>query len=159
MNQVLEILGNTFIILGALLFASGALGLLRFPDAYTRVSSVGTAGGIGIILVIAGTVLLTPSVSTVVKATIVVALQLATSAIGSIAIARSAYLTGVPLYEQHFNDLDTDGHVTHDGETDRYEEDIDSTNSAEPVDSADSADGAKGAPQRHEPHQNPHSTT
>lgn len=62
----------------------------------TRISAVGTAGGIGIILVIAGTVFLAPGLSNAVKAIIIVALQLGTSAIGSIAIARSAYLTGVP---------------------------------------------------------------
>ncbi|ACV09561.1 cation:proton antiporter [Jonesia denitrificans] len=103
---IADIIGNVLLILGALLFASGALGIIKFPDPYTRISAVGTAGGIGIILVIAGTVFLAPGLSNAVKAIIIVALQLGTSAIGSIAIARSAYLTGVPLYEQHFNDLD-----------------------------------------------------
>lgn len=39
------LIGNITIVIGALIFATAALGVLRFPDAYMRVSAVGTAGG------------------------------------------------------------------------------------------------------------------
>lgn len=44
---IADIIGNVLLILGALLFASGALGIIKFPDPYTRISAVGTAGVLG----------------------------------------------------------------------------------------------------------------
>lgn len=102
---VLFFIGDVLITLGALIFATAALGLLRFPDAYTRISAVGTAGGLGIIFVVTGAFLHQPNLPDGVKVILIIALQLATSAIGSMAIARSAYLTRSPLFGEHFNDL------------------------------------------------------
>lgn len=96
MSAVLEVTGNITIVSGAVLFATASLGVIRFPDAYTRISAVGTAGGLGIVLIILGVVQLNPSVGSAVVATAIIVLQLATSAIGSMAIARAAYLTGTP---------------------------------------------------------------
>jgi multicomponent Na+:H+ antiporter subunit G len=56
-------------------------------------------------LVIVGALSLQPTVPDAFKAVAIIALQLATSAVGSIAIARSAYLTGTPLYEPRFDEL------------------------------------------------------
>ena len=105
MSQVFEVVGSVFVVLGALVFASAALGLLRFPDTYTRISAVGTSGGVGMALVIVGALSLQPTVPDAFKAVAIIALQLAMSAVGSIAIARSAYLTGTPLYEPRFDEL------------------------------------------------------
>lgn len=103
--SLLPIIGNVLIIAGALIFTTAALGILRFPDAYTRISAVGTAGGIGIILVVTGALLHQPTVPDTIKIFLIIVLQLATSAIGSIAIARSAYLVRTPLRRSSFNDL------------------------------------------------------
>lgn len=54
MSEILAVTGNVFVVLGALVFATAALGVIRFPDAFTRVSAVGTAGGLGIALVVGG---------------------------------------------------------------------------------------------------------
>lgn len=101
----MTIVGNITIVLGALVFATAALGLIRFPDPYMRVSAVGTAGGVGIILVVSGALLLDPSIPGLVKVLLIIALQLTTSAVGSIAIARSAYLTRTPLRRCNFDEL------------------------------------------------------
>lgn len=106
MTAVLTVLGNIAIVIGALVFATAALGVIRFPDAYTRISAVGTAGGIGIVLVVVGALLIQPTVPDLVKVVLIVALQLATSAVGSIAIARSAYLTRSPLRRMTYDDLE-----------------------------------------------------
>lgn len=91
------IAGQVLIVAGGLIFLTAALGIIRFPDAYTRVSAVGTAGGIGIVFIVVGAVVLQPSVGNVLKVLAIVFLQLATSAIGSMAIARAAYLTSSPM--------------------------------------------------------------
>jgi multicomponent Na+:H+ antiporter subunit G len=107
--SALEIVGQVLVVLGALVFVTAALGVVRFPDAYTRISAVGTAGGAGVVLVVVGALLLQPGVSATVKVALIVALQLATSSIGTMAVARSAYLSGTPLRRTHYDDLDTGG--------------------------------------------------
>ncbi|AZN29796.1 monovalent cation/H(+) antiporter subunit G [Flaviflexus salsibiostraticola] len=104
--STLALVGNILAVLGSLVFATAALGLVRFPDTYTRLSAVGTAGGLGIILIITGVVLYDPSPTGFILLLLIIGLQLSTSSIGSIAIGRSAYLTGSPLVRPHFNELD-----------------------------------------------------
>lgn len=107
--SALDVVGQVLVVLGALVFVTAALGVVRFPDAYTRISAVGTAGGAGIVLVVVGALLLQPGVSDSVKVVVIVALQLATSSIGTMAVARSAYLAGTPLRRTHYDDLSTEG--------------------------------------------------
>lgn len=99
------ILGQVLIVTGGLIVLSAALGVVRFPDVYTRVSAVGTASGIGIVFVVVGALLLQPDLGDGLKVLAVVFLQLATSAIGSMAIARAAYLTGTPMRLGHEDEL------------------------------------------------------
>lgn len=105
MNTFLSITGDILIVLGSLVFATAALGILRFPDAFTRISAVGTAGGIGIVLVVVGALLHQPSVSNTVKVVLIIGLHLATSAVGTMAIARSAYLTRTRMHQPHYDEL------------------------------------------------------
>lgn len=105
MTDTLVLIGNISIVLGAVVFATAALGVIRFPDVYTRVSAVGTAAGVGIVLVVVGAFLLQPNVADFVKVVLIVVLQLTTSAIGSMAIARSAYLIRSPLVRGSYDEL------------------------------------------------------
>ncbi len=105
MSAALNVIGNVTAVVGALVVATAALGVVRFPDAYTRISAVGTAGGLGVILVVTGALLVQPSIPDLVKVAVIIVLQLATSAIGTIAIARSAYLTRAPLRRARFDEL------------------------------------------------------
>ncbi|MER7168477.1 monovalent cation/H(+) antiporter subunit G [Micromonospora sp. NPDC000207] len=109
MSSALTVVGNAVVVLGALVFATAALGIVRFPDPYTRISAVGTAGGFGIVLVVTGALLVQPSLSGLVKVVAIVVLHLTTSAIGTIALARSAHLTGARLRRRHFDELATAG--------------------------------------------------
>lgn len=104
----LEITGQVLVVLGALVFVTAALGVVRFPDAYTRISAVGTAGGFGIVLVVVGALVVQPTVPDLVKVVVIVFFQLATSAIGSMAIARSAYITHTPLRRVRYDELARD---------------------------------------------------
>ncbi|MCT1801610.1 monovalent cation/H(+) antiporter subunit G [Kocuria carniphila] len=103
--DLLTIIGNITIVIGALVFATAALGVLRFPDAYMRVSAVGTAGGVGIVLLVAGALALQPSIPNVVKVVLIVVVHLASSAVGTMAIARATYITRTPLEHFEFDEL------------------------------------------------------
>lgn len=102
---LLTIIGNITIVIGALVFATAALGVLRFPDAYMRVSAVGTAGGVGIVLIVAGALALQPSIPNVVKVVLIVVVHLASSAVGTMSIARATYITRTPLEHFEFDEL------------------------------------------------------
>jgi multicomponent Na+:H+ antiporter subunit G len=91
---VTTIAGSAFLILGAFIIASAAVGLIRLPDLYTRTSAIGTAAGLGVALIIIGVVVLDFSALNLLKGIIAIVAQLLTSAIGSYALARAGYVTG-----------------------------------------------------------------
>jgi multicomponent Na+:H+ antiporter subunit G len=93
-DTVIIMVGSAFLILGAVIIASAAVGLLKLPDVYTRTSAVGTAAGLGVALMIVGLVVLDFSVLNLVKGIIAIIAQLLTSAIGSFVLARASYMTG-----------------------------------------------------------------
>lgn len=94
MTTFLEVLGQIFLLAGALVFILAAIGLITLFDPYTRTSAVATAAGVGVSFIVVGVVLIDPSVSNTIKGVLAIALQLVTSAVGSMAIARGAVLTG-----------------------------------------------------------------
>lgn len=94
----MSITGQALMVLGAALFATSALGMFRLPDLYTKSSGVATSSGVGISLVITGVFFLIPSWDTLLKLIAAVILQFLTAAVGEMAIARSAYLVGSPLF-------------------------------------------------------------
>ena len=93
-EMVITVVGSVLLILGALIIASAAIGLLKLPDVYTRTSAVGTAAGLGVALMILGVVVLDFSVLNLVKGIIAIIAQLLTSSIGSFVLARASYMTG-----------------------------------------------------------------
>jgi len=125
-SLTLDIIGNVFILAGVLIFSIAAIGLFKFTDTYQRISAVGTAAGLGISVLVIGVFILAPSWQNFIKLLIILFLQLATSSIGSMAIARSAYLTGSPLRPGHFDHLAEDQGVVEDvGEPDEDVEESD----------------------------------
>lgn len=123
---ILDIVGNVFILVGVLIFSIAAIGLFKFTDTYQRISAVGTAAGLGISVLVIGVFILTPTWQNLIKLIIILFLQLATSSIGSMAIARSAYLTGSPLRPGHFDHLAEDQRAYEDvGEPDEDVEEAD----------------------------------
>ena len=91
MDLVLTVIGSVLVVAGALVFVTAGLGLIRFPDPYTRISATGTAGGVGMILIVVGGLVLAPSVANVVKVALIVVLQLGSAAVATMALGRSAY--------------------------------------------------------------------
>lgn len=92
-----DVVGHALAVLGVLLIGVAALGLVRFPDAYSRLSAVTKAATVGVCLVLIGALVLQPSWSALAKVAVAVALQLATSPVGGFALGRAAYRTGSPL--------------------------------------------------------------
>jgi multicomponent Na+:H+ antiporter subunit G len=93
----LDVLGGLLIALGVGLIAAAGLGVLRLPDAYTRMSAVTKAASLGVVLVLLGALALSPSWNNLVKVLLAVALQLVTAPVGGFAIGRASYRAGAPL--------------------------------------------------------------
>lgn len=89
--------GHALVVVGVALIGIGALGLLRFPDAYSRLSAVTKAATLGLCLTLLGVLVLDPSWSNGVKVLLAVALQFVTSPVGGFALGRAAYRSGSPL--------------------------------------------------------------
>jgi multicomponent Na+:H+ antiporter subunit G len=92
-----NVIGQILIGLGAVLFASATIGLWRLPDVYNRTNSVAKGGTLGMLLVVAGAVVMIPSPTTIVTGCLAIAAQLFTSPISAYAVGRAAYRSGVPL--------------------------------------------------------------
>ncbi|MFX0539684.1 cation:proton antiporter [Ornithinimicrobium sp. Y1847] len=90
--MVLSIISAILILGGALIFVGAALGLLRLPDMFTRISAIGTAAGVGTAMIVLGVALQDATWITLLKAVVAILLQLITSVIGATAIARAAVL-------------------------------------------------------------------
>ena len=57
MNSVLMLFSALLVLSGAVLCLSGAVGLLRFPDFYTRIHAAGVTDTLGSALIILGLIL------------------------------------------------------------------------------------------------------
>ncbi|WP_010523668.1 monovalent cation/H(+) antiporter subunit G [Nesterenkonia sp. F] len=91
-----HIVGAVLIFLGLAVLLISAIGLYRLPDLYLRASAVGTSAGLGVALIVVGALLIDFTWPNLIKAIIAVIAQLLTSAVGSMAIARSGYLHDSP---------------------------------------------------------------
>ena len=107
---LLQVLGYLLAASGILLFVVASIGLVRFPDAYSRMSAVTKAATLGVVLVLLGVLVIDPTWHAAVAVLLAVALQLVTSPVGAFALARSAYHTGSPLApSSQYDELARDG--------------------------------------------------
>lgn len=88
MNAVLDLWTVLAVSAGAILFLAGTTGLLRFPDAYTRLHALTKADNLGLGLVVLGLLPQVDSVSAGLKLLCIWALVLLSGATASQLIAR-----------------------------------------------------------------------
>lgn len=83
------------LLAGAVFFFAGTVGLLRFPDVYTRLHALAKADNLGLGLIVLGLLLKAPGVAMSIKLALVWLLALAASAAVSFLIARRARSHGI----------------------------------------------------------------
>ena len=89
MSLVLDLLSVVAIVAGAVFYLAGTVGLLRFPDAYTRLHALTKADNLGLALVVLGLLLQVDSLLGGLKLVLVWLLVLLSSAVVSQLIARA----------------------------------------------------------------------
>src|SRR5262245_29957528 len=92
---MLELIGSLVILVGAAFNFSAGLGMLRMPDAYTRMQAGTKASTLGNALVLAGIACLHPEWT--LKLLLVIYFVFMTNPISSHALARAAYRSEVPM--------------------------------------------------------------
>ena len=89
MSWLLDVFSIVAIVAGAFFYLAGTVGLLRFPDAYTRLHALTKADNLGLVLVVIGLLPQVGSVLMGLKLLLVWLLVMLSSAAVSQLIARS----------------------------------------------------------------------
>ncbi|MBE2243799.1 MAG: monovalent cation/H(+) antiporter subunit G [Burkholderiaceae bacterium] len=94
MSMLLDAFSIAAIVAGAFFFLAGTVGLLRFPDAYTRLHALTKADNLGLALVVIGLLPQMDGLLAAAKLVLVWLLVLLSSAVVSQLIARAARRQG-----------------------------------------------------------------
>ena len=92
---MIDLVGSILVLLGAIFHFSAGLGMLRMPDAYTRMQAGTKASTLGNTLVLAGLAAYHPGWS--LKLLIIVYFVLMTNPVSSHALARAAHGIRIPM--------------------------------------------------------------
>jgi len=95
MGVAVDILSWIFIGTGGFFILTGAIGVLRLPDVYTRMHATSVIDTAGALLLVVGLGLQSPSLLIVFKLIVVLALLFFTGPVASHAIAQAALEAGV----------------------------------------------------------------
>ncbi|WP_166347559.1 monovalent cation/H(+) antiporter subunit G [Phytoactinopolyspora limicola] len=95
--NALDVAAAVCIGAGIFFIAVAALGLIRLPDVYSRLSAVTKAATLGVVLILAGAFFSKPSWPSLIVLGLAGALQFVTAPVGGFALGRSAFRSGSPL--------------------------------------------------------------
>lgn len=92
---ITELVSVVLIFAGAVFFLAGTVGLLRFPDVYTRLHALTKADNVGLGLIVAGLVPVSPTWAVAAKLILIWLLVLVASASSCHLVAWAALNKGV----------------------------------------------------------------
>lgn len=103
-----DLVGDVLMVIGGVVFAVGAFGLVRMPDFYARLAAVTMSGGLAIVLILLGALAHQPSWGNAILVVLAILIQLATAGVGGGAMARAGYLTDAQRSPQvHWDEITT----------------------------------------------------
>jgi multicomponent Na+:H+ antiporter subunit G len=103
METLLQIIGLVALLVGTLFSILGILGMLRFPDVYTRLHATGKVSVFGAVLLLIAGIALTPL--SLGKGLVLIGLLLLSAPAVSHAIVSAAYRTGIPMKSSYQDEL------------------------------------------------------
>lgn len=92
-------LAATLMVCGAVFLLVSCVGLIRFPDFYTRAHAVGKAETLGSILVLVGLALYNGADLISVKILLILVIVFVTNPTATHALTRSAFRSGLPIWQ------------------------------------------------------------
>jgi multicomponent Na+:H+ antiporter subunit G len=97
---VVEVVSGLLLAVGALFVLSGGVGLLRFPDFYTRIHAAGVTDSAGAGLILLGLLLRADAWDTAVRLLIILLFLALTSPTATHILAHAARRDGVPVWRE-----------------------------------------------------------
>lgn len=102
-----EILVGFFVISGAIFVLIAALGVIRFPDTFSRMHAGSKATSLGMGLILVGVIVHFASWAVAVKCGLIILFIFLTTPVAAHILCRAAYLSGSPIWEKtHTNELE-----------------------------------------------------
>ena len=98
--SIAELVSAMLLFTGAIFFLAGTVGLLRFPDVYTRLHALTKADNVGLGLIVAGLVMQTSSLAVAGKLILIWLLVLVASASACHLVARTALNRGIAPWKR-----------------------------------------------------------
>lgn len=95
-----DIISTSFLAAGAFFMITGTLGLLRFPDFYTRMHATGKCDTLGQVLIIVGCMIYEGFSFIAIKLLLVSAIYLCVGPVSTHALIKAGYVTGVPVWKK-----------------------------------------------------------
>lgn len=92
---ILDLAGAVLLVIGTAFISAGTIGLLRFPDVYTRLHALAKVDNLGLGFIVLGLVVRAPGPAAAGKLILLWLLVLAASSVVSFMIARRAHRSGV----------------------------------------------------------------
>ena len=96
----IDVLGGVLLAAGALFVLSGGVGLLRFPDFYTRIHAAGLTDSAGAGLILLGLLLQVSTWQTAVRLLIILSFMALTNPTATHVLAQAARRDGVPVVRE-----------------------------------------------------------
>jgi len=100
MLSIIEIVSTVFIVAGLFFMTTGAIGLLRFPDFYTRLHATGKCDTLGEVLVIVGCIIYQGWSFISIKLFFLMVFIFIANPVGTHALMKAAYVTGVKPWKK-----------------------------------------------------------
>ncbi|WP_158853397.1 monovalent cation/H(+) antiporter subunit G [Saccharothrix deserti] len=95
---VIEVLSGVLLAAGGFFVVTGAVGLVRFPDFYTRIHAVGVTDSAGAGLILLGLLLRTTEWEVGLRLLIIMLFMVITSPTAAHTLAQAARRDGVPVW-------------------------------------------------------------
>ncbi len=100
MENLIGLSSDLCLLIGSFLCISGGLGILRFPDFYTRMHAAGVTDTLTAIMILVGLMLLSPETIVFIKLVMILLMTLFISPVTSHALAKAAIHNGLmPLLD------------------------------------------------------------
>ena len=104
MDIIVNTISALFLLLGSFLCLSGGVGIIRFPDFYTRMHAVGVTDTLGAGMILIGLMLQTSDGLVVLKLLLILAMTIFISPVASHALAKAAHRNNLtPLTDNNEN--------------------------------------------------------
>lgn len=113
MDTIVSMASALCLLLGSFLCLSGGVGILRFPDFYTRMHAVGVTDTLAAAMILIGLMLQNPDGLVMLKLLLILLMTIFISPVASHALAKAAFKNDlVPLSDSNENKGGTESSIS-----------------------------------------------